>query len=227
MEQLWLFCLKIGQEIFGWFSNLNIFRKGAEQPYTEPNWSENQLTCNQIQKLSPPSGIQTFAIKLTYYQLSSDHIHLLDGLNCYQTHLLSILSCNQQFCYTIFDLLLIPIFANFISIYQQKNGIISHLEFSIFFASAWSWLVLMPQSNSVPNADFKKSIFDKKYQFLKKISIFEKNINFWKKNQFLKQKSIWNFFALLAPGYPWVPLNYQPMQSSRLYGTYLQNKTLY
>ena len=148
MEQLWLIWLKIGQEIFGWFSFLNIFRKGAEQPYTEPNWYENQLTCNQIQKLSPPRAIQTFAIKLTYYQLSSDHIHLLDGLNCYQTHLLSILSCNQQFCYTIFDLLLIPIFANFISIYKQKNGIISHLEFSIFFASARTMASFVASGNS-------------------------------------------------------------------------------
>ena len=215
MEQLWLIWLKIGQEIFGWFSFLNIFRKGAEQPYTEPNWYENQLTCNQIQKLSPSRAIQTFAIKLTYYQLSSDHIHLLDGLNCYQSHLLSILSCNQQFCYTIFDLLLIPIFANFISIYQQKNGIISHLEFSIFFASAWSWLVLMPQVIVCQMQTLKNQFLTKNINFWQKISIFETKIN------------LDFFFALLAPGYPWVPLNYEPMRSSRLYGTYLQNKTFY
>ena len=177
MEQLWLFCLKIGQEIFGWFSNLNIFRKGAEQPYTEPNWSENQLTCNQIQKLSPPSGIQTFAIKLTYYQLSSDHIHLLDGLNCYQTHLLSILSCNQQFCYTIFDAFN-PNICQFYFYISAKKW--NNFSFGIlhFLCKCMELASLDASSNSVPNADFKKSIFDKKYQFL------TKNINFWNKNQF-------------------------------------------
>ena len=41
------------------------------------------LTCNQNQLLSASSAIQTFAIKLIYYQLSCDHIHLLSSLICY------------------------------------------------------------------------------------------------------------------------------------------------
>ena len=54
---------------------------------------------NQNQLLSASCAIQTYAIKLIYYQLSCDHIHLLSSLTCYQANLLSILSCNQQFCY--------------------------------------------------------------------------------------------------------------------------------
>ena len=33
--------------------------------------------------LSASSAIQTFSIKLNYYQLSCDHIHLLSSLICY------------------------------------------------------------------------------------------------------------------------------------------------
>ena len=45
------------------------------------------------------SAIQTFAIKLIYYQLSCEHIHLLSSLICYpalfaiRPHLLSCLIC--------------------------------------------------------------------------------------------------------------------------------------
>ena len=74
--------------------------------------------------------IQTFAIKLIYYQLSCNHIHLLSSLicysastaidtfaikpcTCYPANLLLILSCNQQFYSKIFDfpsILFLPFF---------------------------------------------------------------------------------------------------------------------
>ena len=148
MEQLWLIWLKIGQEIFGWFSFLNIFRKGAEQPYTEPNWYENQLTCNQIQKLSPPSGIQTFAIKLT---INSVPITIL----LYNFWL----AFNPNICQFYF----------YISAKKWNNFSFGILH---FLCKCMELASLDASSNSVPNADFKKSIFDKKYQFLKQKSIW-------------------------------------------------------
>ena len=60
-----------------------------------------QHTCNQNQLLSATCAIQTYAIKLIYFPLNCDHIHLLSSLTCYQVNLLSILSCNQQFCYQL------------------------------------------------------------------------------------------------------------------------------
>ena len=86
-----------------------------------------QLICNQNQLLSASSAIQTFAIKLIYYQLICDHILdsfairpqlQLSSLTCNQTNLLSILSCNK-ICYRIFDLLSILIFTKF---FVLKSG---------------------------------------------------------------------------------------------------------
>ena len=74
-----------------------------------------RLACNQNKLLSAFHAIQTFSIKLICFQthLLSTQLgshsfairpqllstYLLSSLTCYQTNLLSILSCNQQFFY--------------------------------------------------------------------------------------------------------------------------------
>ena len=132
---------------------------------TRRRWHE--ITCNQNQLLSASLAIQRFAIKL--FTINSVAItlifdqasfaiwpqllmtHLLSSLTCYQANLLSILGCNQQFCYhssfaiEIFDFLLILIFTLKIC---KKNGKISqHLEIFILWQTvwAWNWLILLPQ----------------------------------------------------------------------------------
>jgi len=116
-----------------------------------------QLICNQNQLLSASSAIQTFSIKLIYtinsfaitFAIIDDHIcypassaiwpQMLSSLTCYQTNLLSILSCNK-ICYQIFDLLSILIFTKFFSKNPEKNLKISlNLEFFILCVGrAWS-----------------------------------------------------------------------------------------
>ena len=124
---------------------------GALEVQTRRRWHE--ITCNQNQLLSASLAIQRFAIKL--FTINSVAItlifdqasfaiwpqllmtHLLSSLTCYQANLLSILGCNQQFCYhssfaiEIFDFLLILIFTLKIC---KKNGKISqHLELFILW----------------------------------------------------------------------------------------------
>ena len=111
------------------------------------------LFCNQNQLLSASSGIQTFAIKLIYYWLSCDHIHLLSSLICnpastaidifaIKPHFLSgQFAINPQLqstillsiiiCYQIFDLLSILILTNFSLKIRKK--FLKILEFFILW----------------------------------------------------------------------------------------------
>ena len=102
--------------------------------------------CNQNQLLSASLAIQTFAIKLIYYQLSGDQIHLISSLIYYLAStaidtfainpkmqsiiLLSIIICIKFS--TSSQSLFLPIF--FLLKICKRNGKISqHLEFFILW----------------------------------------------------------------------------------------------
>ena len=109
--------------------------------------------------------IQTFAIKLIYYQLSCNHIHLLSSLicysastaidtfaikpcTCYRANLLLILSCNQQFYYQIFDfpsILFLPFFCPKNLQKKKKFSTFGILHSLANFVWAWNRLILLPQ----------------------------------------------------------------------------------
>ena len=122
--------------------------------------------------------INSLVIKFRSYHLPVVSKHLLSNLLTINSVPITILLYNFWLAFN-------PNICQFYFYISAKNGIISHLEFSIFFASAWSWLVLMPQVIVCQMQTLKNQFLTKNINFLKnKYQFLSKNINFWNNNQF-------------------------------------------